>query len=84
MVAIEELYLLNLVVTIILTVATLYRIKIEKEAAKATIEELRLKRKMKVIRDTLIRERSQILEMQTAKDIRELYDFLLESLKDDD
>lgn len=84
MVDLTDLYLLNLVITSILTIATLYRVKIERDHTKAVLNEIFYKKKLKTIRNTLIRERIMIFEMQTAKDIRELYDFLLECLKDDD
>lgn len=84
MVALEELYLLNLVITTVLTIATLYRVKIERDHTKAVLNEIFYKKKLKTIRDTLIREKTMIFEMHTAKDIRELYDFLLECLKDAD
>ena len=84
MVDLTELYLLNLVITIILTVATLYRVKIERDHTKAVLSELMYKKKLKDIHATLMREKSMILEMKTVKDIRELYDFLLECLKDAD
>jgi hypothetical protein len=83
LVDLTELYLLNLVITSILTIATLYRVKIERDHTKAVLNEIFYKKKLKTIRDTLIRERIMIFEMQIAKDIRELYDFLLECLKDD-
>jgi hypothetical protein len=84
MVDITELYLLNLVITIILTVATLYRVKIERDHTKAIISELTYEKKLKDIHSTLIREKNMILEIKTAKDIKDLYDFLLECLKDAD
>jgi hypothetical protein len=83
LVALEELYLLNLIITTVLTIATLYRVKIERDHTKAVLNEIFYKKKLKTIRNTLIREKAMIFEIQTAKDIRELYDFLLECLKDD-
>lgn len=84
MVDLTDLYLLNLVITIVLTTATLYRVKIERDHTKAVFNEMLYKKKLKTIRDVLIHEKEVILEMKTAKDIKELYDFLLECLKDAD
>jgi hypothetical protein len=65
-------------------IATLYRVKIERDHTKAVLNEMHYKKKLKTVHDILIREKTTILEMQTAKDIKELYDFLLECLKDAD
>jgi len=83
LVDLTDLYLLNLIITTVLMIATLYRVKIERDHTKAVLNEIFYKKKLKTIRNTLIREKTMIFEMQTAKDIRELYDFLIECLKDD-
>ena len=77
------LYLLNLVITTVLCAATLYRVKIEHDQAKAMMEELRLKKKIQKMRKLLISERASVLEAHSAKDIRELYDTLIECLEED-
>jgi hypothetical protein len=84
LVDVTDLYLLNLIVTIVLTIGTFYRIKIEREHTKATISELKFKKRLQTMRSVLVREKELVLDLKTAKDIRELYDFLLECLADAD
>jgi hypothetical protein len=84
MVGIEDLYLMNIFITVALFVATLYRIKIERDHTKAMLEEFQLKKKIKMLRDALTREKDIIENMKTKKDISDFYNFLMESLRNNE
>lgn len=79
MVGIEDLYLLNLAITTILLLATLYRVKIERDIAKVTIENAVYRNALKHLKRILESEKDVI---ETA-DGKEVYEFLKEFLKDE-
>ena len=79
MVGIEDLYLLNLAITTILLLATLYRVKIERDIAKVTIENAVYRNALKRLKRILESEKDVI---ETA-DGKEVYEFLKEFLKDE-
>jgi len=79
LVGIEDLYLLNLAITTILLLATLYRVKIERDIAKVTIENAVYRNALKRLKRILESEKDVI---ETA-DGKEVYEFLKEFLKDE-
>jgi hypothetical protein len=81
MFGLEELYLMNLIMTIVLVAATLFRVKIEHEHTKAVKEDLFYKKKIKALRDTLIREKEMICKSPTEEDVKKFYEFLIEYLE---
>lgn len=63
---IEILYLLNLIVTTILVVGTLYRIKIERDMVKITIQNAKYREAMQYLRRCLKTEELSAQELLEA------------------
>jgi hypothetical protein len=57
-----HIYLLNLVVTVALFVATLYRIKIEKKSVDVSIQNARARKSLEILKRIVEREKDLILE----------------------
>lgn len=57
-----HIYLLNLVVTVALFIATLYRIKIEKKSVDVTIQNARARKSLEMLKRIVEREKDLILE----------------------
>ena len=57
-----HVYLLNLVVTVALFIATLYRIKIEKKSVDVTIQNARARNSLEILKRIVEREKDLILE----------------------
>lgn len=70
----------NLIVMISLFAATLYRIKLEKEQVKTTIQNAKYAERIRLLRKTIKKEKNEILEM-SGKDVLE---FLKEVCKDEE
>jgi len=79
MVGLEDLYLLNLFITTILLLATLYRVKIERDIAKVTIENAKYRNALRRLK-TILEKEKDIIETADGK---EFYEFLKEFLKDE-
>ena len=62
MVDLWHVYLLNLVVTVALFVATLYRIKIEKKSVDVFVQNARARRSLEMLKRIVEREKDLILE----------------------
>jgi len=69
----------TILVSIGLFLATLYRIRIEREHVKVTIENARSAEKLKMIRKVIEREKDEIRKM----DGKEFLEFLKEIFKDE-
>ena len=72
-----QIYVLNLLVTIGLLVATLYRVIIEKKQIECLIQELKTKEKMEKLRMIIESEKDLIISMKPE----EYLDFLKELVK---
>lgn len=70
----------NLVVMVGLFVATLYRIKIEREQIKTTIQNAKYAEKFKMLHSTIEREKDEIMTMSR----HDFIEFLEEVCKDED
>jgi len=57
-----HVYLLNLVVTVALFIATLYRIKIEKKSVDVTVQNARARNSLEMLKRIVEREKDLILE----------------------
>jgi len=57
-----HVYLLNLVVTVALFIATLYRINIERKSLDATVKNTRAKTSLEMLKRIIAREKDLILE----------------------
>jgi len=57
-----HVYLLNLVVTVALFIATLYRIKIEKRSVDVTVQNARARNSLEMLKRIVEREKDLILE----------------------
>jgi hypothetical protein len=62
MVDLWNVYLLNLVVTVALFIATLYRIKIEKKSIDVTAQNARSRNSLEMLKRIVEREKDLILE----------------------
>ena len=62
MVDLWNVYLLNLVVTVALFIATLYRIKIEKKSVDVTVQNARARNSLEMLKRIVEREKDLILE----------------------
>ena len=62
MVDLWNVYLLNLVVTVALFIATLYRIKIEKKSVDVTAQNARARKSLEMLKRIVEREKDLILE----------------------
>jgi len=80
MVGLEDLYLLNLFITTILLLATLYRVKIEREICRVTIENAKYCQALKKLRQVMEREK----DILNDTDAKEFYQFLREWLDEID
>lgn len=74
---IEEIYLLNLIITTVLVIATLYRVKIERDMIKISQQNAKYMMLFKQLKEIMEKEKDIIREC----DIKEFYEFLKEFLE---